>query len=226
MKLTAEQTATIKQLVYNEVKYNETYHEFYDHVVTALEHREQITDIQKAYAEILSNDFAGHSSLEKLEQRNKQLISAKTSQVKWDMFWSFFKWPVLPLTIAFIVLVYFLAGFDQFKLTIVMVVLAAAILPWFFVVIGNFIIGLKKTYIKRSIRDDAVNAMAGYMFRLYWKINVYAFLINVLLINTKILPDIHLSFQVTVTFCFIFCTLYTIAVLKTYYYEFKILVLK
>ncbi|MEO6521509.1 MAG: hypothetical protein ABIN91_07525 [Mucilaginibacter sp.] len=74
MKLTAEQQANISVLVSNEVSYYETYQEVYDHMLTALEAKDSIRDLQKAYRDTLEEDFGGHKGIEILEGRQRLLI--------------------------------------------------------------------------------------------------------------------------------------------------------
>lgn len=224
MKLTNEQIATIKQLVNNEVNYNETYLEVYDHVITALEHRDTITDIQNAYAEILEQDLGGHSGLAKLEAESQKAISAQMFKAKWHTFGMFFKWPLLPFTILLGIGIYYFAGIKEVRITTAIIVLVAAFLPLLFLPVSNFMIGLKGRLIKRSVKDGVLNAMMSGMFKLYMRIIMLGFFLNVIPLKFKLIDDISLSFPFTIMACSVFCTLHTMAIFKVYGREYKTLI--
>lgn len=95
MTLNEEQKSIIKTLVSNEVIYQETYVEVYDHIMSTLETQDFIGDFQKAYADVLEKNFGGHSGIEKLEGTREWLTRKEITQRKWNFFFEFFKGPAV-----------------------------------------------------------------------------------------------------------------------------------
>jgi len=225
MKLNQEQTATIQQLVYNEVQYNETYLELYDHVITALENQGPITDLQKAYAQILDQDFGGHGNISKMEEKQKRLLSKEISNAKWRMFASLFKMPFLPVTLLVMGSVYYFTSKNLYLVPLISILIGVIMLPPLFIIGGNFLVGLKRKFIKTSIRDDATNLMSAYMGKFLWRLFFLSSALNLaakLITNNTNLNLLNIPYQIAFTTIFIFCAGHTVSVLMVYRKEYEI----
>ncbi|MVN22100.1 hypothetical protein [Mucilaginibacter arboris] len=180
MILNEEQKSIIRTLVSNEVCYQETYLEVYDHIMSTLETRDSINDFQKAYAEVLEEDFGGHSGIEKLEEIRERLIRKEITQRKWNFFREFFKGPGIIVSLSAGVFCYYGFHIKHFAYWLFCITGLMTVLPFFFLSIGNFFIGLKKKEKenKKSINDDALYSAAVMIFRFIVRLQIISFLLN------------------------------------------------
>lgn len=221
MILNEEQKSIIRTLVSNEVIYQETYLEVYDHIMSTLETRDFINDFQKAYAEVLEKDFGGHSGIEKLEGTREWLIRKEITQKKWGFFFEFFKGPAVIVSLVLGVFCYHGFHNKHFTLWLLLATFIMAVLPFLFLSIGNFIVGLKKKEkeYKKSTNDDALYAAAVMVFRFMVKLNLISFLIRLIPLKPVILfPESFTPFIESAVFLFV--TFYAVAVLRLYKNEF------
>lgn len=177
MKLTDEQLDTLRMLVDNEVTYYETYHEIYDHMVTAIESLDGVNDLQKAYADILEQDFDGHRGIEKLENEHRYKIWQRTSQKKRYIFYSFFKWPGILLPVALAAAYYIGFHYSIFRLFLFLGTIVVTILPFLVINIGNYFVRYKFKEAKASIKSVSINLMA----KRIWMYVGWLWLFNLLL---------------------------------------------
>ena len=72
MKLEQSQKAWVSELVYDNVKFNETYYEILDHVITALEaENDENTTFHQKLNQIWNDDFGGYENLPALEKQRE-----------------------------------------------------------------------------------------------------------------------------------------------------------
>jgi hypothetical protein len=98
MKLNKSQKAEVSKLVYDNVKYNETYQEVLDHVISSLESEldEKITFHQKLN-QIWDEDFGGYENLPILEKQREKEVNKQIGKRHFEIFKSYFKYPWLCL---------------------------------------------------------------------------------------------------------------------------------
>ena len=231
MILNEEQKSIIRTLVSNEVSYQETYLEVYDHMISNLETRDFINDFQKAYAEILEEDFGGHTGLEKLEAVRRWQIRKEISQKKWSFFFEFFKGPALIISISLGIFCYYGFHNKHFTLWLFGAMGIMVILPFFILSIGNFFIGLmkKEKGSKKSINDGSLSLAAIMIISLICIQNIISQLLNIINFLIRLTPlKFNLSLVVPVVWApfiesavFLFVTFYAIAFLRLYKSEFK-----
>lgn len=223
MTLDEEQQSIIKTLVSNEVTYQETYVEVYDHILSTLEARDSIDDFQKAYAEVLEVDFGGHSGIEKLEAAREWLTRKEITQRKWKFFFEFFKGPAAIVSLALSIFCYYGFHNKHFSLWLLSATIIMTFLPFLFLNIGNFIIRLKKKKRenKKLISDNALHSAAVMIFTFIGIFNFISFLFGLTqlksafnhLIPKTVVPVISSA-------VFLFVTFYAVAVLRVYKTEF------
>ncbi|WP_448703021.1 hypothetical protein ACFGVR_11775 [Mucilaginibacter sp. AW1-3] len=226
MKLNEEQMASISVLVNNEVKYRETYSEVYDHILTALEARTTLPDLQKAYSEILEEDFGGHPGLEKLESFRERAFKRSISSRRLNFFVRAIKWPGILVTLPLAVFVYYNAAHHLLILPILFAIVSAVMLPMLTLTAGNFIMGWQNyrgIKSKASIRDDGINAMADHIFTLIVRIMAFTFITGglVTFLGFKVVPFPPGSAPIIYTATFMFCVLNAAAFFSIYYQELK-----
>jgi len=174
MKLNDLQTAAVKQLVSTEVKFNETYCEVYDHVMTALEAKDSLPDIQQAYSDIIEEDFGGHRGIETLEENRKQVVRMETFQKQMQMLYAFFKLPGLLILIGFCGVYYYL--FDHKLLHADPVFSGSFIL----LTVSSFMIMGVSNFILRQTKPSINNVSIKIMWQITWRGYIYLFVFRVL----------------------------------------------
>jgi len=226
MKLNEEQTATVKQLVSNEVRFNETYFEVYDHITTALEAKDALPDIQKAYSDILEEDFGGHYGIEQLESFREREFKRSISSKRLNFFVLAIKWPRILITLPLAVLVYYCAKHQLFLIPILLIIVSAMILPMLLITVGNFITGLtnNNSVKRKSVGDDAINLMCSFIFKWFWRLSALSAILGGLatMSGFKVVLFPKALAPAICTATFLFCVLNAAAVLTIYYKQFKI----
>lgn len=74
MKANAEQKTLIKKYLRQSLKYRETYEEFYDHILTALEHQPEGISFGNAVNHIIREDFGGAKGMYLIECRYQKTM--------------------------------------------------------------------------------------------------------------------------------------------------------
>ncbi len=221
MTLNEEQKSIIKTLVSNEVIYQETYVEVYDHIMSTLETQDFIGDFQKAYADVLEKNFGGHSGIEKLEGTREWLTRKEITQRKWNFFFEFFKGPAVIVSLILGVFCYYGFHNRHFSLWLFGTMGIMIILPFFIFHVVNFISGLKKKKKghKKLISDNALSSSATLIFSLIIILNFISFLIGLTPLKSVILFPKQFT-PVIESAIFLFVTFYAVAVLRLYKNEF------
>ena len=94
MVLTAQQHQEIKDYIFDAAQYRETYNEVYDHIVNALEDKDEAYSIELV-AEIVNADFGSFNEIKKQEQLYQRQINKKYTRLFLEELINSFKWPGL-----------------------------------------------------------------------------------------------------------------------------------
>lgn len=224
MKLSEEQIDNVNVLVSNEVKYQETYQEVFDHMLSAMEARNSMPDLQKAYREILEEDFGGHGGLEELEYVQNTSLKDAMEEKRIDYLANFLKWPgiLIPLLIA-VICYYGIHASKFFVLWLYLGVFTMVMVPFIFIGIGNLIIRLKKSSKKKSIKNNSLRAMGNRLFLYYIGMtimgNFFKILFHYLFRLEK--RTLFVIDAIIIVAIFLYTFLFAIAAFKAYKYEFK-----
>ncbi|MFD1255822.1 hypothetical protein ACFQ3S_03355 [Mucilaginibacter terrae] len=171
MIITAEQQEELKLILTDYTKYQETYSEVYDHVITALE--VQHDSLNMAFADkvraILDADFGGLSQLPVMEKKRAKIIHDQISKKQLYFATAFFKFPLSIYTAITAVAVYNLAST---KLLSVVLLIAICIM-----LAPTLIVGFRMLHNaygkagKPSIKNNMFNLIGIYGVILYNAIN-------------------------------------------------------
>ncbi|WP_448703022.1 hypothetical protein ACFGVR_11780 [Mucilaginibacter sp. AW1-3] len=226
MKLNQEQLKLVQQLVNNDVKFSETYIEVYDHVLTAFENHQAVTDIEATYNRIIRQDFGGPKGLLHVEESYNHAFSAQVNRAKWVAFSSFFKWPLLPGTVAVALIVFYIAYILQYQEYALPLISGLIFGPVGAMLANVFKLKEKGPAAKRSIKQRTFYILSISMFAIYSLILIAGSYVIFVVYHYRLINDLSLSFPVIITASFVCCNVYTIAVTKVYHTQFKILTSK
>jgi hypothetical protein len=228
MILTEEQKANVSVLVNNEVEYQETYQEVYDHILTSLEARQALPDLQKAYREILEDDFGGHLGIEILEESRRHTVWNETFQNQKLVFYRFFKWPGLVLLIALCGLYVYWFEPNLGKITALFSGSVVLLTLSSFIVMGlsNFILKQKKSAQKRSVNNVSIKIMWGTIWRGFIYLWIFRVLCSfVFMLDNAPFFAYHHGMMLALAFIIdavnLILALYMVAGLAVYRTEFK-----
>jgi hypothetical protein len=218
MILDKTQKAWVSQLIYDNVKYNETYLEVLDHVISSLEAEkdEEITFHQKLN-QIWNEDFGGYENLPFLEKARKKEFNKKISRRHFEIFASYFKFPLIVGTLIISLLFYIISNFlSNYTLLIVMII--SMYIP---MIMSNFMYWRLKKYnnIKPSIKDKKIKNSSILAFRIFYFLVFTPFLIARIWFNVNIIIDrIYSPLFMVFVICFI---LFSLSFFKLYKETFK-----
>jgi len=171
MIITLEQKEELKLILSEYTKYQETYSEVYDHVLSALEEQKDTLDTsfaQKVH-EVLDADFGGLAQLPVMEKKRACLINNQVAKKQLNFAADFFKLPFVLYTLIAAVAIYQLASTKLLSIALLIAVymmLSPTIIIGFRMVNNAFI---KKG--KPSIKNNMFNLMGIYGVILYNAVN-------------------------------------------------------
>jgi hypothetical protein len=220
MKPTAKQDILLKEYLRKVLRYRETYEEVYDHILTALAHNPYTGTLEEAVNQILREDFGGYDQLQKMESKAKS-AALKDGVNKYLLyFFSYFKWPALPFTLGFAVLVYFTLAQVRllpiaWEALFALIILTPAILS----LRRYYWVGYVFRDKKRSVRDDIFARISMVPTRLI------VFLGIGITINISKGRDIwqHAT-PMVLTALYVLSAVYLLSLIKLYKHEFKMTV--
>ncbi|MBK0381791.1 hypothetical protein I5M32_02360 [Pedobacter sp. SD-b] len=168
MKLNQNEKAWVNKLVYQNVKYNETYYEVIDHVISALENEqdENITFYQKLN-QIWDEDFGGYENLPYLEKQREKEVSKQINRRYRRLFLNYLKFPLILTTITLSLLfgisaVSFLSRISLFFLLLLLIAVPS-IISW-------LMFWRLKLYdlVKPSLRDKRIFRYRDFAYRFFY----------------------------------------------------------
>jgi hypothetical protein len=174
----AQQQELQKELNYA-VKYQETYDEVYDHILTALENKSDIRDLKTEVDEMINNDFGGAKGILNMEKAGVKMLKQNIRRQYLLQFEQFCKWPGILFTALLIVLAYININLFGSTLIGACIFMVVVVLPWCYLVIRNFMIGLKQGRSKRSIINKVMCRLAGLPFGTYMLAKFVLFLFKI-----------------------------------------------
>jgi hypothetical protein len=220
MKLDKTEKAWVSKLVYDSVKYNETYHEVLDHVISSLELEEdtKITFHQKLN-QIWDDDFGGYENLSVLEKEREKAVKKQIGIRQRQLFLGYFKLPLLLTTVVLGLGFYFLSFIfltDKMNSKVTTILMfTSALLPISIYLYMYF--RLKKfSLIKPSIKESKVYHSSGLSLSIF---NLIIFLPGFFDIEPgAVFKTMTPSILVLIT---LFFSVYTLSFLKLYKETFK-----
>jgi hypothetical protein len=179
MKLNIQDKIFIKNLLSNLVSYQETYDEVYDHILADLENKSDIGDLKTEVDEIINSDFGGASGILNMEKAEIKMIKQNIRQQYLLQLAWFCKWPGMLFPALLIVFAY--VNITMFGITLIeaCVFMAFFVLPWCYLVIRNFMIGLKQGRLKKTLVNKVMGNLAGLPFGAYMLARLVLFLFKI-----------------------------------------------
>lgn len=132
---TAQHDLLVKYLKGLEIKTQEPFEEFYDHIATAIE-KEQPDDINEFLREVIQPSFGGVKGIKRILLNQGKMRSKLIWQRAKEIFLSLFGWPAIGIVIVSLILVQ--TSLTQFgtKFTILITLSLGLLLPLFVVAYG------------------------------------------------------------------------------------------
>jgi hypothetical protein len=207
-------------MVFNHVKYNETYYEVLDHVISSLElESDEKFSFHQKLNQIWNDDFGGYANLPILEKQRVKIVNKQIGKRLWQLFFSYFKLPLLFITFTLGMGFYYLSTIIlteliNNKVTVILLFIAGFV-PISICLYMYF--KLKKySSIKPSIKDSKVYHSSGFGLSI---LNCIIFL--PVFFNHEagaILKTLSPSLLVLITVCF---TIYALSYFRLYKETFK-----
>jgi len=217
MKVTNEEQEYLKNLLWSNVKYQETYNELYDHVLTAVEELPD-NEIQRTetFNNIIENHFGGMYALEGLETERAKIVSSTIRKKQRQYLLSYFKLPLLLFTVLLAGSMYYAADMVPRK-AVLIVVLFVGLSPAVIAALRGMIRFFKRKHQKPSIKDKVIEQLGTLSMSLF---NMFVFLPPMFMNddNYKFFKQAHASI-ITVTALFFF--IYSLSFIRLYRDEFK-----
>lgn len=100
MNITQAQQANIREVLWHNLKFRETFDEIYDHILTSIEHAE-VNDKppHEMAADIIKNEFGGWEKLKEMEISRQKEIQVQLRGKLWRLMKSYFRFPLIMFTL-------------------------------------------------------------------------------------------------------------------------------
>jgi len=118
MEPTPAQKVVLQKYLRNHLKYRETYAEFYDHILTALEAKPADCDFNDTAMAIIAEDFGGTQGMGLIEYKYNRSTFTELKKRYLDYAIDNFKFPGIITTAALIILIYFMVQQPWFDLEV------------------------------------------------------------------------------------------------------------
>jgi len=217
MKVTQQEQEYLKGLLWSNVKYQETFNEVYDHVLTAADELPE-TGVSKpeAFDAIIDNDFGGIGNLTQLEAERAKLVSSVIRKKQRQYQLSYFKLPLLLFTVLLAGVMYYAADAIPRKVVLI-IVLIVGFSPAVIVALRGMVRFFNRKHQKASIKDKVIEQVGTLSMSLF---NLFIFLPPLFVNddNYKFFKQAHASL-IVVTALFFFT--YSFSFMRLYRDEFK-----
>jgi hypothetical protein len=100
MMITQAQQESIREVLWHNLKFKETFDELYDHILTTIEHAETSEKLPHEIAtEIVKNEFGGWEKLKELELSRQKQIQRYLRNKLWNLTKGYFRFPLILFTL-------------------------------------------------------------------------------------------------------------------------------
>lgn len=100
MIVTQEQQESIREVLWHNLKFKETFDELYDHILTSIEHTQTSEKLpHEIAADIIKNEFGGWEKLKELEVSRQKKIQAQLRSKLWNLMKGYFRFPLIVFTL-------------------------------------------------------------------------------------------------------------------------------
>jgi len=155
MKPTAEQQQFLSKYLSKNLWYRETYTEFYDHILSALETKPDNMPFEDAVESIVAADFGGFEGMSLTEKQYKKTIFKEIQHQYLDHLIAYFKFPHVGITVILAILFYWVTKQSWFNFWVFIGIFAVLrMTPRVLWQIRNISAGYIFTRPKRSVKDS------------------------------------------------------------------------
>jgi hypothetical protein len=217
MKPTADQQQFLSKYLSKNLRYRETYTEFYDHILSALETKPDNMPFEDAVESIVTADFGGFEGMSAIEKRYKKTIFKEIQHQYLDRLIACFKSPQAGITVVVTILFYWITKQAWFNFWVFIGIFAVLrMTPRVLWRIRNISAGYIFTRPKRSVKDGVFE----------WLDYIAPILFAVFIISGAICGYSPIDWfkevnPAVLALLLVLCALHTLAFYKIYKSEFK-----
>jgi len=212
MIVSAGQKKELRFLLWENVKFKETYYEVYDHILTTLEaYEENDLEFDVLIEQIINEDFGGMEMLLTMEEEREAIVVKQVRARHWHHIMSYFRLPLFIVTLLATGLAFYLGAYVSRNSVMVMVVVTV-IVP-----IIPYLSKLLNLEYKASIKDGVVKE-AGFRGMLILNLVLYTPLIFFNDASYHFFNQVHIALT---TFVAVLFTVNCLSFIKLYRDEFK-----
>lgn len=170
MKLTTEQQEFLKKYLRKNLSYRETYTEFYDHILSALEAKPQTMSFQDAIESVIAEDFGGYDGMTLIESRYKRAVTKEMQKKYLHYVMEYLKFPLIGVIAILTAVFYYITIQPWFGFMVFFgIILGTRLIPALLKGIRHFRLGYIFTDTKRSVKDGTfewLDYIPGILFTL------------------------------------------------------------
>lgn len=219
MKLTVQQVDELSNYLKKQLHFRESFEEVYDHILSALEHKDANVNFNEMVNTIIKEDFGGHPNLINIEKRISSYIADDCKRKFRGYFIDQLRMPVLLYYLPVGLMLYLV--FDTMKLQPRYTQLALLILTLFPLIISffrHFNVGYVFENRSASARDKVFSYLTFLPFRVAWVVALFIPMLDIKASFDKLwLTGGYLLPTIMITVVMI----YNVAVIKLYRDEFR-----
>ncbi|WP_342647708.1 hypothetical protein [Mucilaginibacter sp. CSA2-8R] len=129
MTITQAQQESIREVLWHNLKFKETFDELYDHILTSIEHTETSEKLPHEIAtDIIKSEFGGWEKLKELELSRQKQIQSQLRGKLWKLMKGYFRFPLILFTLLASSVFYYAADHLPRKI-IVLIMFLAVMMP-------------------------------------------------------------------------------------------------
>ena len=222
MKPTAEQQQFLSKYLSKNLWYRETYTEFYDHILSALETKPDNMLFEDAVESIVTADFGGFEGMSTTERQYKKTIFKEIQHQYLDHLIACFKFPHIGVTVILAILFYWVTKQSWFGFGVFIGIFAVLrVIPRMLWRVRNISAGYIFTRPKRSVKDGVFE----------WLDYIAPILFAVFIISGAICGYSPIDWfkninPIVLVPLLVLCALHTLAYYRVYKSEFKTTIAK
>ncbi len=100
MIVTQAQQESIREVLWHNLKFKETFDELYDHILTSIEHNQTSEKLPyEIAADIIKKEFGGWEKLQELEVLRQKKIQSQLRRKLWSFMKGYFRFPLIVFTL-------------------------------------------------------------------------------------------------------------------------------
>ncbi|MGZ3755635.1 MAG: hypothetical protein ACXVAY_09640 [Mucilaginibacter sp.] len=171
MTLTSLQRDMLKKYLSKNLRYRETYIEFYDHILSALELSPENMPLWEAVEKIIGDDFGGYAGIAGIETKYKKAIFKEIQKKYFAGLVRYLKLPLIGVTLILFAVFYMVCLQPWFSFIVFFgLIITMRLIPGMIRSIGHIRSGYIFGNTKKSVKDGVfkwLDYLPGMLFVLY-----------------------------------------------------------